>query len=413
MRSTLISGERNRLESYIYVLLANAEYAQGELLMPDDLPDARFQQANSGLYAVIMQQQRPLWRSTSADIKPPVLPPQIQQARAVPGKFYWFNELSWGTESVFGLFMDVRFDNAPLAAPIRFVVMKGRHHYQRQLGHFRHLLLSGLGLVALLILAAQWYLLSRSLRPLVRLSNEINRLQQGHQQQLQQHYPDELITVKDSINSLLASLHKQQQRYRGAISDLAHSLKTPLTIIQGELNDNPNTTVTDQIQRMNGLIQRHLLRAQQAQVQWQGQWSQIDSVLERLQRAMARLHPHCHIRLELADAPLRCRVEQQDLLDMLANLLDNACKYGNGQVLVQARTTDKGVQICISDDGPGLPGNALDSACQRGVRLDNRQQGHGIGLATVKALVEDYRGQLHHQQPGVLGGCTLCLELPA
>ena len=262
----------------------------------------------------------------------------------------------------------------------------------------------GIAIAGLMAIGFIW-----SARPLQRLDKEIKAIESGDIQEIKGLYPVELQTIKADLNLLLESQQRQKERYRASLSDLAHALKTPLAVLKSSPLAN-DADAQEQLDRINVMIEHQLKRAATgASDTWKKQ-TPIKPVLDSILSAMAKVYRD-------KDIIFTCTVtekdyflgDQTDLMELLGNLIDNACKACRSQVAIQV-IQSKTLCIGISDDGPGVPEDKRESLLTRGTRLDTYESGHGVGMAIVSDLVKSYRGTLTITEADNLGGAQFILE---
>jgi signal transduction histidine kinase len=278
----------------------------------------------------------------------------------------------------------------------------------------------GLGLGALLLLVLlQRYLVARALQPLEQVRAQIAQLQQGQRTTLDAQLPQELQPLVQQINHLLNHTEDTLTRSRNALGNLGHALKTPLAILfslanrqelnsQQELRDN----LRSQLTHMQERISRELGRARLAGEALPGAYFICAAELPDLVSTLAQIHGQ-HLTIEWSAADnLRLPWDRQDILELLGNLLDNACKWAQQKVMLDI-TQDKNYFILtIDDDGPGIAPELRAQVLQRGARIDEQIQGHGLGLGIVRDIIEHCKGELSlHESP--LGGLQVAIRLPA
>jgi len=265
--------------------------------------------------------------------------------------------------------------------------------------------------VVLLLLLIQRYIVVRSLRPVADTARDVTRLEQGEIRELREQVPAEVLPLVQAINQLLQRQHQRLQRSREAIGNLAHSIKTPLTLLQQLAREKVATddqAACDQLEhysrQISGLIDQSLRRARLAGDSLGASRFHLQHDLPVLVDTLKRLHRdktvHFHQQLNnLSTLPL----EQQDGMELLGNLLDNAWKWARSQVQLTIEA-GAGLEIVVEDDGPGVDEALLQSLMQRGVRQDEEAPGHGIGLSIVKSLVEQLNGGIAFSRSTTLGG---------
>jgi signal transduction histidine kinase len=274
--------------------------------------------------------------------------------------------------------------------------------------------------VALLILliGIQSLLLGRGFRRLTRITQQIKDLEQGLRTQLDTHVPQELAALVHEINWLLQVLEQRLQRSRHALADLAHALKTPLTVLQQlsrlpEIRTQPQiyATLQSQTNTMQQMMERVLKRARMVGSGGAIVKFDISQEIPALIKVLQSMYgdKQLDITYTIPSEGLLL-IDREDVLELTGNLLDNACKWAKSQVhltLVLQPVT----QLIVEDDGPGVSDADLAKLSQRGTRLDEAVSGHGLGLAIVRSIVGQYGGQLNLQRSAKLGGFCAFIQL--
>ena len=255
------------------------------------------------------------------------------------------------------------------------------------------------------------------LAPLGKLRRGLERIGKGEAQRIEGDYPAEIAPLVDEFNSVLEQNAAVVERARTQAGNLAHALKTPLSILAnstGGLDDPLARTVREQVAGARRQIDYHLARAQAAANRLPGTRTALAPVIDGLMRAMHRLHAEQALDLAvqpMADNPC-FHGDVQDLQEMLGNLLENACKWARHRVEVNAGVANGVLWITIDDDGKGLPAAQRSAVLQRGVRADEQVPGSGLGLAIVSDLAQLYGGSVSLED-SPLGGLRARLTLPA
>ena len=277
----------------------------------------------------------------------------------------------------------------------------------------------GLGLVALvLVLVLQRITVTRSLRPLERARRQIAQLQQGQRSQLDAEVPSELQPLVDQINHLLAHTEDSLRRSRNALGNLGHALKTPLAVLLSlasseRLRELPevSTQLREQLEQIQQRLARELNRARLAGDALPGAQFDCDAELPGLLSTLGMIHGE-GLQLERDVPPgLLLPWDREDLLELLGNLLDNACKWADSEVRLGIAASAEGYRLWVDDDGPGIPETARQQVLERGSRLDEQVDGHGLGLGIVRDIVEAWDGQMALLD-SPLGGLRVSIELP-
>ena len=275
------------------------------------------------------------------------------------------------------------------------------------------------GIMLVLLIAASGVMLRRSLRSLQRVRDEVQALEQGERHSLGMSVPSEIAPLVGEVNRLLAVLNNRLQRSRHALGNLAHALKKPLTVLQQLQRDplimaNHETaqTLASQVESMQRIIDHELRRARLAGEGHAGVNFNIQKDLPPLLEALEKIYRHKNLRI-VSDipAPLVLRFDREDMLELLGNLLDNAGKWARQTVSLSLRKNG-GLRICIEDDGSGVEAAALDELAQRGKRLDESVAGHGLGLAIVRDILDQYHGHIRYGRSEQLGGLRVLITLP-
>ncbi|PTS86384.1 ATP-binding protein [Pseudomonas sp. HMWF032] len=278
----------------------------------------------------------------------------------------------------------------------------------------------GLGIAALiLMLLLQRLIVGRALRPLEQTRQQIMQLQQGQRSQLDQQVPLELEPLVAQINHLLSHTEDTLKRSRNALGNLGHALKTPLAVLvslagREELKQLPELreSLNGQLQQIEQRIARELGRARLAGEALPGAHFDCARELPELISTLAMIHGN-HLELSWRAEPgLRLPWDREDLLELLGNLLDNACKWADSQVQLHISCQGEVYQLSVEDDGPGIEAAQREEVLSRGNRLDEQVTGHGLGLGIVRDIVDAWGGQLQLAD-SALGGLQVTVTLPA
>src|SRR6476660_6411884 len=299
----------------------------------------------------------------------------------------------------------------------RFQVAQSRETIDEQIRRLRVTLIwsfSALG-VGLIVLAAlqtfygPW--------PLRRVRQEVTAIRTGEKTRISDEFPTEITPLTEEINQLLAHNEAQAEEARRHAGNLAHALKTPLTVITNAATaHSPDLadTVCREALVMRRQVDHHLARARAIGRRAAAQSrARVWDSLEAVERAVDRLYEGVTVDIA-GDHQAQVRVERQDLDEMLGNLVENAAKYGGGRVFVTVESKARAVHIIVEDHGPGIPETDRGSLFARGARLDTTgKPGTGLGLAIVRDVAEIYGGSIHLEESEDLGGLLVRLTLPA
>jgi len=277
----------------------------------------------------------------------------------------------------------------------------------------------GMGLVALiLVLVLQRVTVKRSLRPLERARQQIAQLQQGQRSQLDAEVPVELAPLVGQINHLLSHTEDSLRRSRNALGNLGHALKTPLAVLlslasSARLEGLPDVReqMRAQLEHIQQRLARELNRARLAGDALPGAQFDCDAELPGLLSTLGMIHGEGLLLERDVPPGLLLPWDREDVLELLGNLLDNACKWADCEVRLGIAPSDGGYRLWVDDDGPGIPENQRLQVLERGSRLDEQVDGHGLGLGIVRDIVEAWGGQLALLQ-SPLGGLRVSIDLP-
>ncbi len=409
------TAAQENLQSRIYALLAAADAdEQGRLLLPEHLPERRLSEPDSGLYAMVFTADAELfWQSASLAGRP------IQKSSLqAPGSRY-FHTLKNDGSQLLALDYGVSWeDDEGAEQQFTFVIAEDMQAMQAELGRFRQSLWRWLGGLALVLLLAQGWILRWGLHPLRGVAVDLQNIRQGATEELQGDYPRELQGLTSSLNELLAHAGSVRQRYRNSLDDLAHSLKTPLAFLRSVAEDQQKDceqlrqAASEQVDRMDTIVQCQLQRAGASGRITLAKPIAIEPVVRRLVKSLNKIYQEKGLAVELriqSDATFRG--DEEDLMEMLGNLLENAYKYASSSIRVSVKHTAEELLLSIEDDGPGIPAPQIDQVVQRGIRADQvpHVPGQGIGLAVVDEIVSLYHGKLEISN-SKMGGASLLLR---
>ncbi len=415
----------DRLQGLVYGILGATEIVGGQTLKvnANELPDRRLTTPTSGMHAeIIGYDLQPLWQSTSV-------------ASFVPAvSFSAIGE--WVFERVddpAGAVHDLQLTSVwelPNGEELPFIVhvVTDASNLKSQLNRFHRTLWLSLLISAALLLLTQLWVLARSLQPLKQIGAEVDAVERGQRDNLSENVPRELLPLAQSINTLLAAERGRHRRYRYLLDDLAHSLKTPLSVLQNlaESDDVGNShtaenksirpgtdTLAQQVGQMRRTLEHYLKRGTLKTPHYLYPALPVAPVASRVCTSIARLyHVPVSSFVNDIDPSFSVRIDEVDLYEILGNLLDNACKYGARQVCLStgdprhdstspvptdtapARTGPGRRLLIIDDDGPGFPPQRRAELTGRGVRADSRVEGQGMGLAACSELMSTYGGEM-------------------
>tara|TARA_R110001592_G_scaffold33316_4_gene115628 strand:+ start:8528 stop:9952 length:1425 start_codon:yes stop_codon:yes gene_type:complete len=425
---SLKSNEKAQLLLQAYALIASAELNNNELWLPEQLTEDKLNQVSSGLFAAVYSDKdsKTVWTSPSA--KNASITQNWRPETLASGE-QLFTELDYDGETLFSFQYSVTWetpDNENLT--YQFGIFNQQQAFNEQISIYQKSLWGWLGTIAFSMILLQILILKWGLKPLQSVAEDLRSIQSGHSVQLKGNYPIELSEMTSSINSLLNTEAEQRVRYKESLANLAHSLKTPLAIMQGSLYElshdaskehHDNTLnkslaekeLSEQIIRIDQIINYQLKRSVVAPknpfsntVNLRQQCDKVISALNKVYREDKTI---TEIKME---DDIYFKGDKGDLLEVLGNVLDNAFKYGNGHLRIQAKQINENqVNISIEDNGSGISETLKNKVLQRGERADTSQNGQGIGLSTVTDVVSHYGGSLKLENSS-LGGLAVIIE---
>jgi signal transduction histidine kinase len=402
------------LNYVLTAMIASAEIGpEGEVLFNRPLADQRFLEPASGLYYQISGSGHEDWRSRSLWDR------ALRVSPAKSGDFAAHDSHEFPSEPLRVMQQEVVLPGS--RTRWIFIAAQARSTLDAQIGALRRTLvrsfaLLGLGLILLAALQVVF-----GLRPLRRIRREIVRMRDGEKTRITVPLPREVHPLVEELNGLLDHVEQQAEEARTHAGNLAHALKTPLTVVMNAATANSTDlgpTVMRETATMRRQIDHHLARARAVGRRGAAQArAQVWPSLEAVERAVARLYPDIRIDRD-GDRSASVRVERQDLEEMIGNLVENAAKYGGGSVFVtlQHGVSAAGpamVDIIVEDDGTGIPSTERTRIFDRGARLDTGKPGTGLGLAIVRDVAEIYGGSVALDESEDLGGLLVRLSLPA
>lgn len=406
------SALRDKLTSQLYALMAAAEIDEKRVSMPSDELDALLGLPSSGVYAFITDQNTlTLWQSSSVLSATPPDPVSLK------GGEKRFNKLSIGEAEYYNLAYGINWESDNTRLALTFNITSDLDSFNKQIQQYRKTLWGWLLAMAFLLLISQGIILRWGLSPLRKVDNELSRIESGEQQRIEDHYPVEIDRLTHNINQLLEQERTQKTRYRNALGDLAHSLKTPLAVMQTSLetpskeSSDDSGVMQEQIVRMNSIVEYQLQRAATAGSASIGKSVDVEITLQRMLDSLQKVYQDKNISISLnIPHKLTFRGDEGDLMELLGNLLDNAFKWSRQRIEVMAEKQGNKLSISVMDDGPGIPQEQAELLLQRGVRADQSVAGHGIGLNIVCNIIDAYHGELHIMK-SALGGAEIHLLL--
>ncbi len=407
---SLDASLQETLEFHLETLVGATLVANGELIPSNSVADPRFSRPASGWY----------WEISDASDKAIKFSPSLVGS-VLPASSKNFDEQNMRSEVIedsFGTKIRVVERRINFDGFTFFVRVSGNlDEVNAQVESFRGQALIVLGAVGVMLAIMSGFVARFALRPITRISVAIEKIREGEALKIEGNYPKEIAPLAEEVNELLKSNIQIVERAKSQVGNLAHGLKTPLSVLRNETaNDKTKlgAVVRLETEKMNEQVATYLKRAQMsARSSVIGQKTDVKEVLQRLIRVMQKLHPKKNINFVIdGDNEFWFKGEKNDFEEMAGNLLDNACKWAKYEVKISlSENVQKQLKITIEDDGAGLSEKEVEFVLRRGVRLDEKVTGSGLGLDIVKELVDIYAGSLELLQ-SELGGLKVELSLP-
>jgi two-component system sensor histidine kinase PhoQ len=408
-----LQAEEDRLQVLIYSLLAAVDRNQTGMsitVSDDRLFESSLMTRDSGLYAIVYDNsQDEIWHSRSTSLKFP----GVDEI----GLGDWqFETLEYGQKPYFRLVFAIQWpDIKDQLQRYNVVVWQDAADYFRQLDRFRQTLWAWLIVTTLLLLVLMYLVMMWSLRPLKKVGLEIKAIEDRTQTGFEHSYPLEITPLTENLNILLGREQYQQQRYRNAMDDLAHSLKTPLAVLSGlsegkKINHVGLETLREQVHRMNQIVSYQLQKASNVAGLQISKPIDLILIMIKIMSALEKVYHEKSVDIESSlPGSIMIRMDEGDCMEVIGNLLDNAFKYCSGKIVISAESRGEGgTRLTLSDDGQGLKLREVEGILNRGTRLDQTSEGQGIGLAVVADIVKSYNIEMTFEQSS-LGGLSVTL----
>jgi signal transduction histidine kinase len=402
----------SQLDFVLTAMVSSAELDDsGEVHFLRPLGDQRFFEPYSGLYWQVSAPGHESFRSRSLWDR--VLAGATGQDCRKPCRY---GSRRFAAEPLRVVARDIRLPGAPTL--FYFQVAQSTRDLDIQVRQLRAILFWSLGVLGLGLLALAALQSTYGLSPLGRVSRAIAAIRSGDAKRVGTDYPIEIGPLVGEINELLDHSERQADAARRHAGNLAHALKTPMSVLIGETEgrDDPLAqTVRRELQTMRRHVDHQLARARAigrrgASTARTPVWPSLQAIA----RTVARIHTGRDVTIDLAGDKTRVfRGERQDLEEMVGNLVDNAVLHGGGRVFITIGGTAETVEILVEDDGPGIPAAARARLFARGERLDTDKPGTGLGLAIARDVAEIYGGDIALEESEDLGGLLVRLTLPA
>jgi signal transduction histidine kinase len=408
---TLTASFDEQLANNLNAMINAAELDEvGDVRLLRPLGDQRFAEPYSGLYWQVSGGGHAPFPSRSLWDRQLTLPPGNQDCRT-PCKF---ESTQFPSETLRVIARSVRLPGA--AQPFLFQVAQSSRDLDRQKARTRTVVGWSLGVLGIGLIVMVGLQSIYGLAPLRRVSKAIAAIRSGEARRVEAQFPVEVEPLVAEINELLAHGEAQSEAARRHAGNLAHALKTPMSVLIGEARgrDDPLArTIEAQVQVMRRHVDHQLARARAAGRRAASTArTPVWPSLEAIARTVGRINQG-KVLIDLAgDREASFRGEQQDLEEMLGNLIDNAALHGGGRVFITVEADADQVRVLVEDDGKGIAPDQRSRLFERGERLDTDKPGTGLGLAIVNDVAELYGGSVALDSSEDLGGLLVTLTLP-
>jgi two-component system sensor histidine kinase PhoQ len=393
--ASVTAGAEEQLRLVIYGLLGVAEENGATLEFPDGPSEPRLAQPESGLYALVADARgEVIWRSASYELTEQLsrrltAPNNDELAAPLPGEF-----LSVADPLHFHMAYSVIWEAAD-DAQFTFRVIADQAPFRAEIVSFRRSLTVGLAGAVLLLIVVQYVAVAWGLRPVGRMADRVRALEAGERTEMGDDYPLERKGLASNLDRFVVNEAEHRARYRTAMDDLAHSLKTPLAVLRNALGDAAEIErplMNDQLDRMESTVAHQLARAVAAAPLIGASRVALEPMAARIVSALERAYADKLVATEIVVAEgVSVKGDERDIMEMLGNLLENAFKYCRSRVRFDAERGDY-VVVRVSDDGDGVDPTLRAEVLKRGARADTAN--------SVEIGASD------------LGGAMVTLELP-
>jgi len=419
---SVLSNAEDNLRNQILLLIANIDIIDGELFVPNALPEPRFAQMDSSLFAQISAPQANkivnpppslleskgsnspsvLWRS------PSLLDLELPHLSSPTGVFGFNRQLQWSEQPAsFATSLTLEWETGNGVIPLTVSVAEHSSNYTKRLNRYQRqvgiglLLLGGL-LIALLLTSLGW-----ALKPLQRVTRQVAQIEAGDRERFDEDYPIEVSRLTQNLNQLLNFDEQRISRQKEVLGNLAHSLKTPIAVLKGlKYSQDVSSDAQRQLETMQSIIDYQLQSASTVGRRRFAKPIEVGQITGQIVNTLQKLHvdKNIHCEVDIAKGALFYG-DQGDWMELCGNLLDNAFKWTSNKVRVNVRnisvselkkssSTRQALELIVEDNGVGIDDALKATIAQRGVRLDSQTPGHGLGLHIVKGIVEAYDGEL-------------------
>lgn len=387
-----LSSLEEKLTGQVYLLMADSVITgAGDLLLPLNLSEDSLNRQISNINGYITHADgQLLWRSDTAAMLsiPPVK--TVEHGKKTIQQFRVDDHIYMGVS------IAIYWTQTEQGYPLIYHVSDDLTDFNRKITNYRQRLWNHLGLMSFILIISLMLMLRWGLSPLRRVAKEVEAIELGEQEIIQQQYPTEIRSLTHNINQLIYHERAQQLRYHNALGDLAHSLKTPLSIIKAENLDSNRPqqyekTVLDAVNRMDQIVDYQLQKAAIARPSIHLKTISLYPLVMSVVNSMKKIYQDKQIHFSIdMDKRMKFKFDEGDFIEITGNLMDNACKWSENQVQISLRQKSDKLHLRVTDNGPGIADDMIDKIMNRGVRADQLVPGYGVGLAIVRDIVTVY-----------------------
>jgi len=409
-RNSVENSQRENLRTQIYTLLATAELDENnQLQLPEEITEPRLNIAESSLHARIVTINKELvWQSKSMLNTTLPLPSRIKTGDFSFSnhkiKQDYFTLLNFST-----LWVTDKGEQAYV-----FQVAENTKVLNSQIAAFRKNLWVWLAGVSIILIIIQMFILGWGLKPLRRVADDLLKIEKGTEQHLSGHYPKEIYSLSKNLNQLIDSSQQQLTRYRDSLGNMAHSLKTPLAILQNIIDSTTikqKNTAIEQLKIINDIVKYQLQRAATAGRSQSASTIPLLPVTNKIISTLNKVYKDKEVDIHInIPSSLTVKIDEGDLFELLGNLIENAYKWCESKVSVNAEILNEKIYLSIEDNGPGINKEERERILLRGQRADQNTPGHGLGLAMVNDMLLLYKGSMHITESS-LGGAKITVKI--
>jgi two-component system, OmpR family, sensor histidine kinase PhoQ len=416
---------KDRLQGFIRYLELDLQEAvvksdsANKLTMPYHFREGRFGDSSSDLYGFIYHDNKEVWHSPSVEKDLKVIKPHAELER---DQTVFFKDNTHKSKPRYVLQKRVLLKNADNEdRDFIVIVSEGDLFASEQVNKLNESLQASMSVLGLALLLVRFLVLRSGLKPLRRIVQDLEAIDEGKKELLDGRYPTELQGIASNLNAFIAHERVRLERHRHHLADLAHSLKTPLAILRGctENFADHKDTVNEQIARMDDIITYQLQRASAKAEHTVIKQLNVCTVIQKIHTSLSKVYLDKAIHFELV-LPEHCFIycEEGDLYEIVGNLMDNACKWCKRRVKVSIELNPRkdrrnySLLLHIEDDGAGIPVGKFNQILKRGTRADENIHGHGIGVSVVHEIIQMLGGKLDGGRSKSLGGMDWRIYLP-